>query len=127
MQRFNVFEKSLKPYNFLNKLPNNPGNFVSLKVHSFFPKIIPCTTTHATTHFHVLKFFQKSYLSCVDPEEGTGGPDPPPPLKNHKNIGVLSNNGLDPLKVTKLPSQHSMWAIIDTPAKHHLNGISLAG
>ena len=29
---------------------------------------------------------------------GTGGPDPPPPLKNHKNIGSLSNTGPDPLK-----------------------------
>ena len=31
-----------------------------------------------------------------------------PPLKNHKNIGFLSNTGLDPLKITKLPCQHSM-------------------
>ena len=29
-------------------------------------------------------------------------------LKNHKNIGFLSNTGRDPLKITKLPSQHSM-------------------
>ena len=29
---------------------------------------------------------------------GTGGPDPPPPLKNHKNIWFLSNTGPDPLK-----------------------------
>ena len=28
---------------------------------------------------------------------GTGGPDPSP-LKNHKNIGFLSNTGPDPLK-----------------------------
>ena len=31
---------------------------------------------------------------------GTGGPDPEPPLKNHKNIGFPSNIDLDPLKVT---------------------------
>ena len=31
-----------------------------------------------------------------------------PPLKNHKNIGFSSNTGPDPLKITKLPSQHSM-------------------
>ena len=30
------------------------------------------------------------------------------PLKNHNNMGLLSNNGPDPLKVTKLPSQHLM-------------------
>ena len=40
---------------------------------------------------------------------GTGGLDPPPrPLKYHKNIGFHSNIDADPLKITKLPSQHSM-------------------
>ena len=29
-------------------------------------------------------------------------------MKNHKNIGFLSNTGPDPLKIKKLPSQHSM-------------------
>ena len=45
-----------------------------------------------------------------DPEGGggTGGPDPPP-LKNHKNLGFLSNTGLDSLKITKLPRQHLMF------------------
>ena len=62
-----------------------------------------------------------------------GGPDhpppppPPPSLKNHKNIGFLSNTGLDPLKITKLSSQHSMlghhWHASETPFKWH----SLAG
>ena len=32
----------------------------------------------------------------------------PPPLKNHKNIGVRSKTGLDSLKITKLQSQHSL-------------------
>ena len=37
--------------------------------------------------------------ACADPEGGgTGGPDPPTPLKNHKNIGFLSNTGQDSLK-----------------------------
>ena len=36
---------------------------------------------------------------------GIGSPDPPT-LKNHKNIGFISNTGSDPLKITKLPSQH---------------------
>ena len=31
----------------------------------------------------------------------TWGPDPPPPLKNHKNIGLLSNTVLNPLKNLK--------------------------
>ena len=44
----------------------------------------------------------------------SGGSEPPvgqgvrTPLINHKNIGFLSNTGPDPLKITKLPSQHSM-------------------
>ena len=31
-----------------------------------------------------------------------------PLLENYKNIGFLCNTGPDPLKITKLPSQHSM-------------------
>ena len=38
---------------------------------------------------------------------GTGGATPPP-LKNHNNIGFLSNTGPDPLKFAKLSSQHLM-------------------
>ena len=44
-------------------------------------------------------------FSCADPEGGQGDRTP---LENHTNIGFLSNTGLDPLKITKLPSQHSM-------------------
>ena len=56
---------------------------------------------------------------------GTGGPDP---SENHKNIGFLSNIGSDPLKITKLQSQHSMLDNHRPPsAKRHLNGVSLAG
>ena len=36
------------------------------------------------------------------------GSGPPPPPKNHKNIGFLSNTGQDPLIITKPTSQHSM-------------------
>ena len=36
---------------------------------------------------------------------GAVGPDPP---ENHKAIGYHSNTSLDPLMITKLPSQHSM-------------------
>ena len=43
-------------------------------------------------------------------QRGGGGqevrtPPPPPALKNHKNIGFLSNTGPEPLDI---PSQHSM-------------------
>ena len=37
----------------------------------------------------------------VDPEWGAGGPDPPPPLKNHEKLGFLSNTVPDPLKNRK--------------------------
>ena len=36
------------------------------------------------------------------------GPPPPHSMKNHENIGFLSNTGPDPLIMTKLQSQHSM-------------------
>ena len=42
----------------------------------------------------------------IQRERGQGS-GPPPPLKNHKNIGFPSNLDLDPLKITKLPRQHS--------------------
>ena len=54
---------------------------------------------------------------------GTGGHPPPPPLKNHKNIGFHSNTGPDLLKNHKACIQ--CWAIIGTPVKCHLNVISL--
>ena len=46
---------------------------------------------------------------------GTGVKGSGPPLpENHKNIEYLSNTGPDPLKFSKLPSQHSMLG-------HHLH------
>ena len=48
------------------------------------------------------------------------------PLKNHKNIGFPSNIDPDPLKITKLSSQHSMvchyrqWRFADGPMVVHL-------
>ena len=57
---------------------------------------------------------------------GRGGVTaPPPPWKIKKNIGFLSNSGSDPLKSYKASIQ--CRAIIRMPAKHHLNGVSLAG
>ena len=42
----------------------------------------------------------KQTLACADPEGGGWGLDPT--LKNHKNIGFLSNTGPDPLKNHKV-------------------------
>ena len=44
--------------------------------------------------------------------------------ENHKNIGFSSITGQNLLKLTKLQSQHSMWAIIGLPAKRHFKGVS---
>ena len=52
---------------------------------------------------------------------GGGMGSGPPPLKIHKNIGFLSNNGPDLLKITIVPSQHSMLGH-HRQAKRHLNG-----
>ena len=42
-----------------------------------------------------------------------------PPLENYKNIGFLSNTGPVPLKITKLPSQHSNF--LDPSMLFHTN------
>ena len=55
---------------------------------------------------------------------GQGVQTPPSPWKITKNR-VLSILVRFPLKITKLPSQHSMLG--HQSAKHHLNGVSLAG
>ena len=43
---------------------------------------------------------------------GTGGPDPPPPMKNHKNTGFSSNTGPDPLKNRSCEARILYWAFI---------------
>ena len=45
---------------------------------------------------------------CGSRGNGHGVRTPPPP-ENYKNKGFLRNTGPDPLKITKLPSQHSMF------------------
>ena len=58
---------------------------------------------------------------------GTEGPDPPPFLKNHKNIEFLSNTGPDPLEFSKLPSQHSTLGHHRHASEKPFKGVSLAG
>ena len=57
-------------------------------------------------------------------QRGTGGFDP---LKNYKNLEFLSKIGQDPLKITKLPSQHSIIAHNWTASENQLNDILLKG
>ena len=55
-----------------------------------------------------------------------GPPPPPPTCKNHKKIEFLSNTGPDPLKFSKLPSQHSTLGhhrhASETPFKRRFAG-----
>ena len=50
----------------------------------------------------------QNFVAHAQIQRGAGVRTAPPPLKNHKNIGFLSNTGPDRLKITKLLSQHSM-------------------
>ena len=75
-------------------------------------------------HAFILCHHQLSigHLTCADPDGGAGVRIPP---KIHKNIGFLNNIGLqDPLKITKLPSQHSMFT--GPSSTHQRNAIKMA-
>ena len=53
----------------------------------------------------------------------------PNPLNNHKKKKHASNTGPNPLNNHE-EKKHAIiqcWTIIGTPAKRHLNGVSLAG
>ena len=66
---------------------------------------------------------------CGSREGGGQGVRTPPPPENYKNIGFLNNTGPDPLKITKLPSQHSMLGhhrlASETPFKWRVAGGSV--
>ena len=63
-------------------------------------------------------FFEKP---CADPEGGGVDKGFGPPWKiTKKIIGFLSNSGPDPLKITKLPIQHSMLGHHGPPAKRQM-------
>ena len=63
---------------------------------------------------------------CADPEGGGAGGPGTPPMKNHKNIGFLTNICRYPQKITTLPSQYSMlghqWHASKTPFKWRFAG-----
>ena len=69
------------------------------------------------TRMELVKAMQMALLHCFQFEQfykpmpgSRGGEDrgSRPLLKNHKNIGFLSNTGQDTWKITKLPNQLSM-------------------
>ena len=47
-------------------------------------------------------------IAWADPEGGTGGFGPPPPLKNHKISDLKAILVWIPRKITKLPSHYSL-------------------
>ena len=53
------------------------------------------TSLFTVTRAHAIMCFNKCFM-CGS-RGGTGGPDTPTPLKNHKNIGFLSNIDQDPM------------------------------
>ena len=67
--------------------------------------------------------------ACADPEGGGGyRGSGHRPLRNHKNIGFPSDTDPEPLKNHKAAQANiQCWAINGTPAKCHLNSVSLAG
>ena len=52
----------------------------------------------------------KTKVGFIKIQRGTGVPYPLP-LKNHKNIGFLSNTGLDPLKTQKATKKQSVYNV----------------
>ena len=83
-----------------------------LKARNFFICIYHADNSHEQTKGKQMYFSQ--VVQALSILEGSmcgsrgGGQGSGPPLKNHKHIGFLSNAGPDLLKITKLPSQHSM-------------------
>ena len=65
-------------------------------------------------HWSGMILCNKNSLWHARIQRGDRGPDPPHALKKTQNKGLLSNTGPDPLKITKLPKQHSMLG-------HHLS------
>ena len=86
------------------------------------------------TFIRVTFYFSFYYVSDYCPltclafiteiSKGGGGGGVP---EKSQNIGFLSNSSSDPLKITKLPSQHSMLGHHRTACETPLNGGSLAG
>ena len=83
-------------------------------------------------YFHfifILRTIGFCYIPCAIQSGNwrSGTPPPPPPAKNHKNKGFSSNTGPDPLKMERLPSQHSMLGHNRHASETPFNSASLAG
>ena len=63
-------------------------------------KICACYWKYAKA-MRTIRWVFSIYIGQSHAGQGSGGPE------NHKNIEYLSNTGPDPLKFSKIPSQHS--------------------
>ena len=92
-----------------------------------------CVLKYVRAHTRLLLFLHlnfnnfQSKFACKETDEGRGVWTPPPPPGKSQNYRFLSNTGLDPLKSQSYQASIQCKAIIGTPAKRHLDGISLAG
>ena len=58
---------------------------------------------------YFLPWYMRTAKESMCGSRGVGDRGSGHPLKNQKTIGFLSNTGLDPLKIKKLPKQHLMF------------------
>ena len=91
---------------------------MQLKRKTKLPTVIGLTTEHA-----VCCRIELRTRSVGGSRRGTGGPTTPPPLKNHKNIGFLSNTGPDPLKNHK---DTKLAFNVGQSSAHQRNAIQIA-
>ena len=106
--------------------------FVNQKICACDRKYAKCRTkagAHDKMGFQYISISVYIVRSHERIQRGGGGAEglDPPPLKNHKNIEFLSNTGLDPLKFSKLPSQHSTLGHHRHASEMPFKGVSLAG
>ena len=120
------------------------------QVHTILTCILECKELMLETHCYSqimtefrdrLTFMRMKLCSCAHltiekdtncmcwSSGGRGGDrrSGPLPLKNHKNIGFLSNTCSVFWKSQSYQARIQCWVIMGPPAKHHLNGVSLAG
>ena len=79
-------------------------NLMSISKYSTRDRLILFSDTHGSVMSFVVCCKTTHKTSAWEDPEGVGTGGSGPPEKKHKNLGILSNNGSDPLKITKLPT-----------------------
>ena len=106
------------------KLSFQDSNLGEIPSRRSAPAILLLSYTFAKFHFcdsgSRIHVFMKFHL-------WRGVRTPPPPEELQKLLGSLAILVRIPLKSQSYQSSIQCWTIIGTPAKRHLNGVSLAG